>query len=294
MNPVGLLFIAVSAYAGVWVYRDGVSRGLGSAAALWGLATALLFPVLFPLYVLSVRPRDPEASFWDLPEVLGIGVLIFVTLPLGVLMVGGVEVDLASVSVLVVVQSAVLLGGSAYVVRRYGLTGASLGYRADGWRALVAGAVLLSIPVVAGVHYLVQPAAVRLVGLFIGQEQAQLLAEAEKLMNPIVQALPPLDDPARVVWFAFLICVLVPIAEETFFRGFAYPPLRRRYGAQLAMIITAVVFGAAHLQIVNFLPIALLGYIMALLYERTRSLLPAIVLHGVNNLAALITIYAVR
>jgi membrane protease YdiL (CAAX protease family) len=60
------------------------------------------------------------------------------------------------------------------------------------------------------------------------------------------------------------------------------------------MIITAVIFGAAHLQIVNFLPIALLGYIMALLYERTGSLLPAIVLHGVNNLAALITIYAVR
>jgi membrane protease YdiL (CAAX protease family) len=153
---------------------------------------------------------------------------------------------------------------------------------------------LLSVPVVAGVHYVVQPAAVRLVGLLIGQEQARLLAEHEERMNPIVQALPPLDDPVGVAWFALLVCVLVPIAEETFFRGFAYPPLRRRYGAQVAMVATAVIFSAAHLQIVNFLPIALLGYILALLYDRTGSLLPAIVLHGLNNLAALTTIYMAR
>jgi membrane protease YdiL (CAAX protease family) len=289
---IGAVLIA----AGLWVHRDGTSRGLGSAAVLWGLATVVLFPAFFPIYVLSVRPRGPEDVAWDVPEVLGLLVLLVVALPVvvGVLMIGGMEVDFISVSVLVVVQSAVLLGGCAYVARRYGPPAAMLGYLADRWPLLAVGSVLLSIPVVAGVHYVVQPAAVWLVGLFIGPEQARLLAEEELQRNPIIQVVPPLDDPARVALFAFLVCVLVPVAEETFFRGFAYPPLRRRYGALPAMLTTAVVFGVLHVQIVNFLPIALLGFILVLLYERTGSLLPPIVLHSVNNLAALIAIYTAQ
>lgn len=298
MTPVGVIFLVVAGAvliaAGLWVYRDAVSRGLGSAAMLWGLATVVLFPAFFPIYVLGVRPRDPEEVGWGTPEVVGMLVLLVVALPVGVLMIGGVEVDFVSVSVLVVVQSAVLLGGCVYVARRYGPPAAMLGYRAERWPLLAVGSVLLSIPVVAGVHYVVRPAAVWLVGLFIGPEQARLLAEEELRMNPIIQIIPPLDDPVRVLLFALLVCVLVPIAEETFFRGFAYPPLRRRYGALPAMVATAVVFGILHVQIVNFLPIALLGHILVLLYERTKSLLPPIILHGVNNLAALITIYTAR
>jgi membrane protease YdiL (CAAX protease family) len=289
---IGAVLIA----AGLWVHRDATSRGLGSAAVLWGLATVVLFPAFFPIYVLGVRPRDPEEVAWDVPEVLGLLALLVVALPVvvGVLMIGGMEVEFVSVSVLVVVQSAVLLGGCAYVARRYGPPAAMLGYRADRWPLLAAGSVLLSIPVVAGVHYVVQPAAVWLVGLFIGPEHARLLAEEELQRNPIIQVVPPLDDPARVALFAILVCVLVPVAEETFFRGFAYPPLRRRYGALPAMLATAVVFGILHVQIVNFLPITLLGFILVLLYERTGSLLPPIVLHAVNNLAALIAIYTAQ
>ncbi|MDR5682553.1 MAG: CPBP family intramembrane glutamic endopeptidase [Armatimonadota bacterium] len=293
MSPSGLIYVAAAAYGGLWVYRDRMARGLGSAA-LWGLATALVFPAVFPIYVLTVRPRDPEASEWDVPEVVGLGVVIVLTLPLAVAVARVSGMDVASVGVLVVAQSAVLLAGCLYVARRYELPVTALGYRMDRWPVLVGRAVLLSVPVVAGAHYVVQPAAVRLLGLFIGQDQARLLAEHEERMNPIVQALPPLDDPVGVAWFAFLVCVLVPVAEETFFRGLAYPPLRRRYGAPLAMVVTAVVFGAAHFQIVNFLPITLLGCILAVLYERTGSLLPAIVLHGLNNLAALIASYVAR
>jgi membrane protease YdiL (CAAX protease family) len=296
-----VLFLVVSGAvliaAGLWVHRDATSRGLGSAAVLWGLATAVLFPASFPIYVLGVRPRDPEEVAWDVPEVLGLLALLVAALPTAVgvlLMIGRMEVDFTFISALVVVQSAVLLGGCAYVARQYGPPAAMLGYRADRWPLLAVGSVLLSIPVVAGVHYVVQPAAVWLVGLFIGPEQARLLAEEELQRNPIIQIVPPLDDPARVALFAILVCVLVPVAEETFFRGFAYPPLRRRYGALPAMVATAVVFGILHVQIVNFLPITLLGFILVLLYERTGSLLPPIVLHAVNNLAALITIYTAR
>jgi membrane protease YdiL (CAAX protease family) len=301
MDPVVALFIvaigaALTALAALWVYRDGISRGMGHAALPWALAVVALFPAFFPIYTLCIRPRRQDEAGWGLPEVVGLLSLLAATLPavVGLLLIAGMRMDFAFVSALIVAQSALLAGGCVYVAHRYGPPAAMLGYRANRWPLLIAASLLLSVPVVLAVHHLAQPAAVWLVGLFIGPEQARLLAEDELRRNPIIQAVPPLDDLARVTLFAFLICVLVPVAEETFFRGFAYPPLRRRYGALPAMLATAAAFGVLHVQIVNFLPIFLLGFILVLLYERTGSLLPPIALHAVNNLAALIAVYATR
>lgn len=288
--------LAAGATAGaVWVYRDGLRRGMGTAALVWALATAALFPALFPIYVLRVRPRRAEERAWDLPEVFGIACLVIVALPLLVSLTGGLALDFPSLAGAVVVQSAVFLGGCAYVARiRYGLPLRALGYDVARWPAQLRTGLLLAAVVIPAVHYVVQPASVYLLGLLIGHDQARWLAEQEEAANPILQALPPLSDPGRVVGFALLVAVLVPAAEETFFRGFVYPPLRRHYGARAAALLSAAFFAAVHLQVVNFLPILLLGWALAVVYERTGSLLPAVVIHAANNLVALISAYAGR
>ncbi len=81
--------------------------------------------------------------------------------------------------------------------------------------------------------------------------------------------------------------VLVPFAEELLFRGIGYGALRR-YGVAVATIVSALLFGVAH-GINVVLPAAiLLGVINALLYERSRSIWPAAVAHGVNNATAFV------
>ncbi len=81
--------------------------------------------------------------------------------------------------------------------------------------------------------------------------------------------------------------VLVPIGEELLFRGVLYGALRR-YGVAVATIGSAAVFGLAHGLSVVLVGAVVLGVILALLYERSRSIWPAVVAHGVNNAIAFV------
>jgi membrane protease YdiL (CAAX protease family) len=67
-----------------------------------------------------------------------------------------------------------------------------------------------------------------------------------------------------------LILGIVPFCEELFFRGFLYGGLRRRLPFPVAAVISAVVFGAVHLNEAN-------------VYERTGSLWSTIAIHVTNN-----------
>ncbi|HZH24010.1 MAG TPA: CPBP family intramembrane glutamic endopeptidase [Solirubrobacteraceae bacterium] len=85
---------------------------------------------------------------------------------------------------------------------------------------------------------------------------------------------------------AILVCVLAPIAEELFFRGFCFTALRRALGMLPAAILTGIIFGAIHLgssEIEFIVPLMVFGFSLCLLYVWTDSLLPCIVLHALNN-----------
>jgi uncharacterized protein len=83
-----------------------------------------------------------------------------------------------------------------------------------------------------------------------------------------------------------LVCVVAPIAEEFFFRGYFFGALRNWRGVWPAAALTGLVFGAIHVGSapVGFLvPLAFFGFLLCLVYQRTRSLYPCMALHCVNN-----------
>ena len=88
-----------------------------------------------------------------------------------------------------------------------------------------------------------------------------------------------------------LIVLVAPFAEEIFFRGLCYRALRNRFSRWSAAAIVGGVFGAIHYTSPDTLPLlvplAVLGALFCLLYERTGSLYPSIALHIVNNAIAL-------
>jgi len=95
---------------------------------------------------------------------------------------------------------------------------------------------------------------------------------------------------AALVAIALLVCVMAPIAEELFFRGFVFTSFRRTLGMPVAAILTGAIFGAIHLggtEIEFIVPLAVFGALLCLLYVWTDSLLPCIVLHALNNGLAL-------
>jgi len=90
--------------------------------------------------------------------------------------------------------------------------------------------------------------------------------------------------------FLFLLGALAPISEEILFRGLLFGLLRDRHGLGLGVVLSALAFYLAHFWSLQPLHLAL-GAMLALLYQRSGSLWPPIVLHGTFNLAAVFAAY---
>jgi membrane protease YdiL (CAAX protease family) len=93
---------------------------------------------------------------------------------------------------------------------------------------------------------------------------------------------------------AAFVCVIAPIAEEFFFRGFLFGVLRslririagREAGTVTAALIVGVLFGLAHAGSApaeDLVPLGFLGFVLCLVRWRTGSLYPCMFLHSVNN-----------
>jgi membrane protease YdiL (CAAX protease family) len=91
--------------------------------------------------------------------------------------------------------------------------------------------------------------------------------------------------------FAILaVSVVAPIVEETFFRGFVYGWMRRHLNVPTAAVLSGCFFALVHFQPVIFIPLAVLGVGLALLYEYSGSLLPGMIVHALFNLVEVIGI----
>lgn len=87
-----------------------------------------------------------------------------------------------------------------------------------------------------------------------------------------------------------LIVIAAPVSEEICFRGMLFGGLRRNLPRLAAALISGLIFGGLHaltgLSAVP--PLIAFGFILALLYEKTGSIVPGIVLHMLNNSVALL------
>jgi uncharacterized protein len=108
------------------------------------------------------------------------------------------------------------------------------------------------------------------------------------LVDPPSEQLPSgLEDADTDLGLALatglLLIGIAPVAEEVFFRGFLYQAFRNSYGVLAGALLSGLIFGAVHGEFFKLVQLAVLGVILALLFEKTRSLWPPIILHAVNN-----------
>jgi CAAX protease family protein len=101
------------------------------------------------------------------------------------------------------------------------------------------------------------------------QDVADLLANSDSMFVVI-----------SIVAFAVAIA---PVFEEFFFRGFAYPALKQRWGTWRALVIVSAAFAAIHLHAPSLGPLFALAIGLGLSYEFTGSLLAPITVHALFN-----------
>lgn len=95
-----------------------------------------------------------------------------------------------------------------------------------------------------------------------------------------------------MLFFAILVALIAPIAEEFFFRGLVFRSLANGIGVWGGAIVSGVMFGAMHLSSVDgdrLIQVGLLtvfGILLALLYAWSGTLYACIAIHATNNCAA--------
>ena len=89
-----------------------------------------------------------------------------------------------------------------------------------------------------------------------------------------------------------MVVAVAPVVEEFFFRGFFYRALRNRMSIAAAALIDGGLFGIIHFSgsgtdgLLILPPLAVLGVLFCLVYERTGTLLAPIGMHAFNNAVA--------
>ncbi|HEY9869592.1 MAG TPA: type II CAAX endopeptidase family protein [Candidatus Obscuribacterales bacterium] len=109
---------------------------------------------------------------------------------------------------------------------------------------------------------------------------------AQGSSNPIIALVLEAARSSNVlatVLFYVTLGVLAPFVEETLFRGFLYRTLRKNLGVGTSLFASAALFAAVHMDAGAVVPLFCLGWLFGFVYERTRSLLPALIAHGLWN-----------
>ena len=102
-------------------------------------------------------------------------------------------------------------------------------------------------------------------------------------IQPIFELFLQEERSALVMCLTIFVTLVGPIAEEIFFRGFAYRALREKLGVFKAIALTSLVFAALHTNLVGFFPILILGILLAYLAQKTNSIIPSITVHVLHN-----------
>lgn len=111
---------------------------------------------------------------------------------------------------------------------------------------------------------------------------------------PIASAIgaikPELTLPSWWWLFAFNNLMFTCVAEEALFRGFIQQKLTKKFGVYCALVVSSLLFGAAHfsggLLLITFATLAGLGY--GLVFHLTGRLWAAVLIHFLFNFSHLV------
>jgi membrane protease YdiL (CAAX protease family) len=165
---------------------------------------------------------------------------------------------------------AVALIGGVYLfgLRRRGFTWDAVGLRStsSAWYLISVVVTLMIIPIASVITILVF--------YIIGQP-----FENPQLDFLLPEELSMIDALAML----FLAGFAAPFGEELFFRGVLYTMFRERWAIWFSVVISSLLFGLIHGNIAVGLTGFLLGIVAALVFEYSKSLWTAVLVHSINN-----------
>jgi len=122
-----------------------------------------------------------------------------------------------------------------------------------------------------------------------------LTATAKQMENTYTEQVMALSNLKS--WGEFFMAIVImaffpALFEEIFFRGAVQNLLERWWKMPLlAVLVTSLLFSFIHMSIYLFLSRAVLGFVLGLMYQRSKNLWVNIVAHFLNNTVAVIQMF---
>lgn len=101
----------------------------------------------------------------------------------------------------------------------------------------------------------------------------------------VVQLFMKEENVRFLIFTSFFASIAGPIIEELFFRGFMYNALKKKMPVLWAMVLSAAAFAVLHAHAVGFLPILVIGMLLAYLYEKTGTIVSSVTVHILHNMS---------
>jgi uncharacterized protein len=173
-----------------------------------------------------------------------------------------------------------LIGAAVWATRRFGHSSlvTDLGLRIGSVWDIVVGAVIG-----VATQYVIIPA------IYWPFEQIDH-GLAHSLSQPAHQDVAAAHGDLQVAVLMLFLAVGAPLVEETFFRGLVLRGLLYRLPVPAAIVVSALAFGLAHFEPVQFAGLAAFGVILGVLAWRTGRLAPGIAAHASFNAVAVLSI----
>ena len=81
----------------------------------------------------------------------------------------------------------------------------------------------------------------------------------------------------------FALAITPAICEESLFRGAILQGLRRQFSVPVSCLLTGILFGIMHGDVWRFVPTTILGVLLSWVALTSRSIIPSMVVHVLNN-----------
>jgi len=117
----------------------------------------------------------------------------------------------------------------------------------------------------------------------------------EEVAERMTRDLLKMDAFSTLLSNLLLFAVIPAIAEEAFFRSVVQRLMVKmmpiKNGAWVAILVTALLFSAVHMQWLSFIPRVILGYLLGVIYYLTGNLWLSILAHSINNGLQVVLMY---
>ena len=116
----------------------------------------------------------------------------------------------------------------------------------------------------------------------------------------IIEGFPPQEliklftnggDPVAITLLVICAVILAPLVEETIFRGGIYRFLKSQSTLLPAQILSGAVFALMHANLMSFLPLVVVGILLARVYEHSGNILVPMCFHACFNGFSLLMLY---